>query len=144
MDSIYTHAFPLKKLRTRIESGIFAVPEIQREFVWSARKACDLLDSLYWNYPIGTFSSGKPLVETRDNFGSTSISSHTTTRATVRFGSSLTVSSAYPSSGISYADKRNPYETPTVNRSTLAISTSIPTRPMASAFFFIGTGSRAG
>ena len=54
MDRIYTTAVPLKKLRTRIESGIFAVPELQREFVWNARKACDLLDSLYWNYPIGT------------------------------------------------------------------------------------------
>jgi uncharacterized protein with ParB-like and HNH nuclease domain len=37
-----------------IESGVFAVPELQREFVWSARKACDLLDSIYRNYPIGT------------------------------------------------------------------------------------------
>ena len=54
MDRIYTESVPLKRLRTRIESGIFAVPELQREFVWSARKACDLLDSLYWHYPIGT------------------------------------------------------------------------------------------
>ncbi len=45
MDRIYTDAYRLKKLRTLIESG---------EFVWSARKACDLLDSIYCNYSIGT------------------------------------------------------------------------------------------
>ena len=54
MDQIYTESVSLSKLRNRIEAGIFAVPELQREFVWSARKACDLLDSLYWKYPIGT------------------------------------------------------------------------------------------
>jgi hypothetical protein len=54
MDRIYPDAFRLKELRTLIVKGVFAVPELQREFVWSARKACDLLDSIYRNYPIGT------------------------------------------------------------------------------------------
>lgn len=54
MDNIYTDSFRLNKLRTLIERGIFAVPQLQREFVWNARKACDLLDSIYRNYPIGT------------------------------------------------------------------------------------------
>ena len=54
MDRIYSETVTLSKLRRRIESGIFAVPELQREFVWSPRKACDLLDSVYRNYPIGT------------------------------------------------------------------------------------------
>ncbi len=54
MKKIYTKAWSLRKLRSRIERGIFAVPELQREFVWNARKACDLLDSIYSNYPIGT------------------------------------------------------------------------------------------
>jgi hypothetical protein len=54
MDRIYSSAFRLTKLRSLIESGVFAVPELQREFVWSIRKACDLLDSIYRNYPIGT------------------------------------------------------------------------------------------
>lgn len=31
-----------------------AVPEIQREFVWNAQRACALLDSIYKGYPIGT------------------------------------------------------------------------------------------
>jgi hypothetical protein len=54
MEKIYTKALALRRLKTVIESGVFAVPELQREFVWSARKTCDLLDSIYYNYPIGT------------------------------------------------------------------------------------------
>ena len=54
MDTIFTESIPLRDLRTDIERGIFAVPELQREFVWNSRKACDLLDSIYRNYPIGT------------------------------------------------------------------------------------------
>jgi len=54
MERIYTQPVPLKKLRTLIDTGIFAVPELQREFVWNERKACDLLDSIWCNYPIGT------------------------------------------------------------------------------------------
>lgn len=54
MDRIYSKAFRLDRLRTLVESGVFAVPQLQREFVWNAGKACDLLDSIYRNYPIGT------------------------------------------------------------------------------------------
>jgi hypothetical protein len=54
MDDIYTQTIRLRNLRALIERGVFAVPELQREFVWNARKACQLLDSIYRNYPIGT------------------------------------------------------------------------------------------
>jgi uncharacterized protein with ParB-like and HNH nuclease domain len=54
MERIYIEAFRLKRLRALIDGGIFAVPELQREFVWNARKACDLLHSIHSNYPIGT------------------------------------------------------------------------------------------
>lgn len=54
MDRIYIRPIRLGKLRALIESGIFAVPELQREFVWSTRRTCDLLDSIYRHYPIGT------------------------------------------------------------------------------------------
>jgi uncharacterized protein with ParB-like and HNH nuclease domain len=47
MDAIYTQTIRLKNLRTLIERGVFAIPELQREFVWSAGKACALLDSIY-------------------------------------------------------------------------------------------------
>jgi uncharacterized protein with ParB-like and HNH nuclease domain len=54
MQDIYVKAVRLRQLHGLVESGIFAVPELQREFVWNARKACDLLDSVFRNYPIGT------------------------------------------------------------------------------------------
>jgi hypothetical protein len=54
MESIATKPIPVRRLAKLLDSGIFAVPELQREFVWSARRACDLLDSITRNYPIGT------------------------------------------------------------------------------------------
>lgn len=54
MKRIYQKAFTLAQLHELVESGIFAVPQLQREFVWNAAKACQLLDSVYRNYPIGT------------------------------------------------------------------------------------------
>jgi hypothetical protein len=54
MERIYVKPVALSRLRGLVESGIFAVPQLQREFVWNATKACQLLDSIYRNYPIGT------------------------------------------------------------------------------------------
>src|SRR5688500_14095301 len=54
MEDIYSKAITLKRLHSLIERGVFAVPELQREFVWNARKVCDLLDSIHQKYPIGT------------------------------------------------------------------------------------------
>jgi hypothetical protein len=54
MDAVYPQSFTLKNLKRVIERGIFAIPQLQREFVWNIRKAVDLLDSVYRNYPIGT------------------------------------------------------------------------------------------
>ncbi|MFO8072815.1 MAG: DUF262 domain-containing protein [Polyangia bacterium] len=50
---ISSKSLGLSGLRTHFERGIFAVPEIQREFVWDQKKACKLLDSIYHGYPIG-------------------------------------------------------------------------------------------
>ena len=36
-----------------IQSDEIAIPEIQRPFVWPAKKVRDLLDSLYKGYPVG-------------------------------------------------------------------------------------------
>ena len=58
MKKIYTKAYKLSRVRSLVDDGLFAVPELQREFVWTSRKACDLLDSLYRNYPIGTLLVG--------------------------------------------------------------------------------------
>jgi len=51
--------FPIKSLSVRqlftwFDEAKFAVPEIQREFVWNTARACALLHSLYKSYPIGT------------------------------------------------------------------------------------------
>jgi hypothetical protein len=54
VDRIYIKPVRIRVLGTWLERGIFAIPELQREFVWNARKACDLLDSIYRRYPIGT------------------------------------------------------------------------------------------
>jgi hypothetical protein len=44
----------VKTLRRLLEQQIFAVPQLQREFVWNGKKAAALLDSIYRHIPIGT------------------------------------------------------------------------------------------
>ncbi len=44
----------LRKLYHRLVDKIFAVPKLQREFVWDGRKAAALLDSMYKQMPIGS------------------------------------------------------------------------------------------
>jgi len=38
-----------------IENNEVILPAIQRDFVWTEEKVCDLFDSLLKDYPIGTF-----------------------------------------------------------------------------------------
>jgi hypothetical protein len=51
---ISTRSFSLQALRRKFERGIFAVLQLQREFVWTKQKACQLLDSIFKGYPIGS------------------------------------------------------------------------------------------
>jgi hypothetical protein len=44
----------IRQLWRLCEKGIFAVPEIQREFVWDPRRASDLIDSIVNQLPIGS------------------------------------------------------------------------------------------
>lgn len=44
---------PIRKLRHRLLERVFAVPKLQREFVWDGPRAADLLDSIYQHMPIG-------------------------------------------------------------------------------------------
>jgi hypothetical protein len=53
MTTISTKGYALRELARLFERRVFAVPELQREFVWNARKTCTLLDSIYAGYPIG-------------------------------------------------------------------------------------------
>lgn len=43
------------ELISSIETGKLILPAIQRNFVWSEQKVCDLFDSIIRDYPIGTF-----------------------------------------------------------------------------------------
>jgi hypothetical protein len=45
--------YSVRALHRYLDHGIFAVPRLQREFVWNGRKAADLLDSIYRKMPIG-------------------------------------------------------------------------------------------
>jgi hypothetical protein len=45
---------PIRGIFRWFDQKSLAVPEIQREFVWNAKRACTLLDSIYRGYPIGT------------------------------------------------------------------------------------------
>jgi len=46
---------PYLTLMSEIEKGIVKIPQFQRDFIWSKRKACKLMDSIVKGYPIGTF-----------------------------------------------------------------------------------------
>jgi hypothetical protein len=54
MDRIEIKPYRLSRLFTLFDERKLAVPQLQREFVWTAKKACKLLDSIDRNYPIGT------------------------------------------------------------------------------------------
>lgn len=44
----------LRAIRHKLREGIFAVPKLQREFVWNGKRAGGLLDSIYHRMPIGS------------------------------------------------------------------------------------------
>lgn len=44
-----------EELKNLFQKRTFAIPEIQREFVWTKTKIIDLLDSIKKHYPIGSF-----------------------------------------------------------------------------------------
>jgi uncharacterized protein with ParB-like and HNH nuclease domain len=43
----------IQSLFRHIDMGRFAIPKLQREFVWDGRKAAKLFDSIYQGMPIG-------------------------------------------------------------------------------------------
>ena len=52
--SQYTPA-TIRDILDWIEQGKLILPSMQRNYVWSPQKICDLFDSLVSGYPIGTF-----------------------------------------------------------------------------------------
>jgi hypothetical protein len=49
-----TKNVPIRKLRQQLLARQFAVPKLQRNFVWDPRRAAKLLDSIYRGMPIGS------------------------------------------------------------------------------------------
>jgi hypothetical protein len=63
MSDFYIEEYTLRKLKAKFDEKVFAIPQIQRSYVWKKDSICKLMDSIYHNYPIGI-----PLVwETRTN-----------------------------------------------------------------------------
>ncbi len=54
MSHIEITSIPVRRLFGWFDRRSLAIPEVQREFVWNAKRACALLDSIYRGYPIGT------------------------------------------------------------------------------------------
>ena len=60
--------YKVSELVSKIERRELQLPEMQRQYVWTATKVRDLLDSLYRGYPSGVILAWQPpgQVETRD------------------------------------------------------------------------------
>jgi hypothetical protein len=54
MKSPKVRSFNVRQLARLVDQGRFAVPKLQREFVWTGPKAVKLLDSIYRQMPVGT------------------------------------------------------------------------------------------
>jgi uncharacterized protein with ParB-like and HNH nuclease domain len=52
---IISHQMPsIRIIKKQFDKRVYALPELQREFVWNAKKACELLNSIYLGLPIGS------------------------------------------------------------------------------------------
>lgn len=54
-EPIKVEAISFERLKTLFDKRVFAIPEIQRDFVWTKKKIIDFLDSISKQYPIGSF-----------------------------------------------------------------------------------------
>ena len=45
----------LKKLISELEKGEIKIPRFQRDYIWERSKVVSLLNSIYSQYPIGSF-----------------------------------------------------------------------------------------
>lgn len=52
---ISVHPAPLKNLVGSVEKGEYRIPRFQRDFVWEQSKVVKLFDSIYQEFPIGSF-----------------------------------------------------------------------------------------
>lgn len=52
---ISVQSAPLKNLIVSVEKGEYRIPQFQREYVWETTRVVRLFDSIYKEYPIGSF-----------------------------------------------------------------------------------------
>lgn len=55
MKNIYQGRITLSSLKKRFNDRLFAIPELQRLYVWDKNRVCELMDSIFNHYPIGVF-----------------------------------------------------------------------------------------
>ena len=55
MGKLETTSISIGALAERVRNGELALPEIQRSYVWNRPQVRDFLDSLYRDFPVGTF-----------------------------------------------------------------------------------------
>ncbi|NPC56665.1 DUF262 domain-containing protein [Caenimonas soli] len=60
------HEYKVSQLRRLLDDGQFAVPRLQRVFVWNGQKAAKLLDSVYRGMPIGALTVWDTSKKNRD------------------------------------------------------------------------------
>lgn len=53
MSDFYIEKFSLRKLKSKFDEKVYAIPQIQRSYVWRKDGVCKLMDSIFKNYPIG-------------------------------------------------------------------------------------------
>ena len=59
----------LMDLLAEIEQGRYAIPEIQRPYVWTNPQVKELFESIYKGYPIGSIIVWKPASEIFEEYG---------------------------------------------------------------------------
>lgn len=53
MEIVKVLRYNLRQLQKKFENRDFAIPEIQRQYVWNHPQVLKLMDSIFKNYPIG-------------------------------------------------------------------------------------------
>lgn len=53
MSKIYTKTYSFSTLKSNFDDCVYAIPQLQRNYVWDSNRVCLLLDSIYCHYPIG-------------------------------------------------------------------------------------------
>jgi len=68
MSKLTRTSYSIKQLTDMYTKGDIAIPEIQRDFVWDAKKIKLLLDSIYQDYPSGSIILWRPEFKTHSEY----------------------------------------------------------------------------